>query len=122
VSSPGPNQIPTPRDSARQLQGEDFVTLVLRLQRELAQVRRDLGQRGQCLSWSVTTPTVPASTVAATNNNAKAVTVYIRGGTVTNITIDGVATGFTSGTFRVNPGDGISITYSVAPTWFWYGD
>lgn len=84
---------------------------------------RDSNQSSMALSWSVVTPAVPASTVAETNTNTKPVTVYVRGGTVTQVTIDGVALGaVTNATYRVNSGGTIAITYSVAPTWFWYGD
>lgn len=113
---------PTPRAMAAQLQGDDFLTQFLALRREVEALRRDSKLSGRCLSWTVTTPAMPATTVPVTNDNAKAVTVYIRSGTVTNITVAGTALGFTSGAFRVNPGDTIAITYSVAPTWFWYGD
>jgi archaellum component FlaF (FlaF/FlaG flagellin family) len=61
----------------------------------------------------------------------KPVTVYVFGGTVSQISITGpgingtpitLTPGPTSGTFRLVPGDSITITYSVAPTWYWYGD
>jgi hypothetical protein len=118
MSSPQPSQ----RTMVQHLLGEDFVTKYLILQRDVEVLKRDRGLAGKSLSWNVVTPVVPATTVAEVNTNSKAVTVYIRGGTVTNITVAGVALGMTSGSFRVNPGDDISITYSVTPTWFWYGD
>lgn len=68
-----------------------------------------------------TAPTVPASTVAYTNSYGYPCMVSIYGGTVTAITIDGVATGQTSGTFVLSPGETIAITYSSAPTWKWFG-
>jgi hypothetical protein len=102
--------------------GGDLVTLVKALRADLDNLRRDFNQRGASIGWITPTPAVPASTVNQSNTYGASATVYVRGGTVTNITIDGVATGFTSGTFRVQAGGTINITYSVAPTWFWYGD
>jgi len=113
---------PTGQNLQTLLAREDIASMVIDLLNKEKQRARDSNQAGLALSWSVTTPAVPASTVNETNTNPKPVTVYVRGGTVTNITVDGVALGFTSGTFRVNSGGTIAITYSVAPTWFWYGD
>jgi hypothetical protein len=45
--------------------------------------------------------------------------VYVSGGTVTVIKIDGVTTGLTSGTFLVEATHSINITYSGVPTWVW---
>lgn len=67
-------------------------------------------------------PAVPASTVAYTNILNTDATAHITGGTVTVISIGGQATGVTSGTFRVPAGQTIAITYTVAPTWIWFGD
>ena len=110
------------RDMEALLRRKDLVSLIIDLQRDLAKLQRDVNQGSRALGWEITTPAVPASNAAEFNNNLRPVTVYIRGGTVTNITVAGTALGVTSGTFRVIPGDSISITYSVAPTWFWYGD
>ena len=65
------------------------------------------------------TPALPASGVAYTNNTGYAATVYVTGGTVTIISVSGVFTNLTSGPIRVEPGNTIAITYSVAPTWVW---
>lgn len=65
-------------------------------------------------------PVVPASTVPYTNNTGTNATVYISGGTVTNIAIGGTALGVTSGTFRVASGQTISVTYSSVPSWKWF--
>jgi hypothetical protein len=43
--------------------------------------------------------------------------VYVAGGTVTAITVDGLVTGITSGAVMVPAGKKIELTYSVAPTW-----
>jgi hypothetical protein len=74
---------------------------------------------------------VPSTTVAYTYGCDTAghaplglppATVYITGGTVTVIAIAGQATGLTAGSFRVLPGQTVTLTYSVAPTWTWLGE
>lgn len=79
--------------------------------------------------FSVTQPAVPASTVAATNTTGVDCTVHIAGGTLTAVTIGGSATGITAAapagsthSVRVPAGQTIAITYTVAPTWKWFGD
>lgn len=49
-------------------------------------------------------------------------TAYISGGTVSDIAIGGTSTGAVAGAFRVQAGQTITITYTVAPTWSWIGD
>lgn len=68
-----------------------------------------------------TAPTLPASTVAYTNSYGYPCRVTVSGGTVTNITLDSIATGLTSGSFVIPIGGTIAITYSSAPTWKWWG-
>lgn len=70
-------------------------------------------------SGNAAAPAMPASTVALRNPTWRDCAVTITGGTVTAITVDGVATGLTSGTVIVPSGRKIAITYSVAPTWVW---
>lgn len=65
------------------------------------------------------TPSVPASTVSATNSNAWGVAVTITGGTLTSVVVNGTQVGTTAGTYPVPAGQTISVTYSVAPTWAW---
>ncbi len=67
-------------------------------------------------------PAVPATTVPFVNNKGADATVHIAGGTVTVVAVGGQATGATTGTFRVSAGQSITLTYSVAPTWTWFGD
>jgi hypothetical protein len=71
---------------------------------------------------SVTTPAVPATTVAATNSNAFPVEVVIaaNGATISAVTINGVSAGTAAGTYVVPAGQTIAISYTVAtPTWTW---
>lgn len=65
-------------------------------------------------------PAVPASTTPVTNNFGSIADVYITGGTVTAIAVNGNATGLTTGVVRVPTGATIALTYSVAPTWKWF--
>ncbi len=68
----------------------------------------------------VVTPAVPATTVAVTNIYGETAMVYISGGTITAIVINGVTVLTTTNhCVMVQPGDTISITYTVAPTWNW---
>lgn len=77
---------------------------------------------------AVTTPAVPATTVAVKNNTGTDVTVYVKGGTLTVITVGGVATGIaaaaaanTAHSIPVSMNQTIAITFTVAPTWVWVG-
>jgi len=67
-------------------------------------------------------PSVPSSTTAYTNKYGVDATVFVTGGTVTVVAIGGTTTGATSGPFRVPAGQTITLTYSSAPTWTWFGD
>jgi hypothetical protein len=67
----------------------------------------------------VTTPAVPASTVAQFNPNGFPVIVTVTGGTVTVISVNGNVTGQTSGAIVVPAAGTITLTYSAAPTWTW---
>lgn len=72
---------------------------------------------------AISTPAVPATTVTAPNTNAfpVAVTIAANGATISAITVNGSATGFTAACTVVVPAGGtISISYTVAtPTWVW---
>lgn len=70
-----------------------------------------------------TAPAIPTSGTAQINPFPFDCTVYIAGGTVTAIAVDGGTTGLTSGSFFVAAGSSITLTYSVAPTTFeWIGN
>lgn len=45
--------------------------------------------------------------------------VYVTGGTISAIAINGTNLALVTGAFKVNVGDSISITYSSAPAWNW---
>jgi hypothetical protein len=59
------------------------------------------------------------TTVNSVNPNVFGVYLMIAGGTVTNVTVNGVSQGtVVAGTFLVNPGANVNLTYTVAPTTF----
>lgn len=66
-------------------------------------------------------PSVPATTVNYVNTYGYPCQVQVYGGTVTEIDIEDIATGLTSGIFMIPPGGTINITYSVTPSWRWWG-
>lgn len=66
-----------------------------------------------------TAPSVPASTTALTNPFYRDAAVSVSGGTVTEIAVDGTATGLTAGTIIVPTGSAVTLTYSSAPSWTW---
>jgi hypothetical protein len=79
---------------------------------------------------NVTAPTVPASTTAIQNTFGYDCMVYILAGTITVISVGNtsgttVATGLLSSAAGVSvllrAGQWIKMTYSVAPTWKWFG-
>lgn len=67
----------------------------------------------------LTTPAVPATTVPVTNTGSIPATVVITGGTMTNVSINGVTVGTGAGTYTLPAGGTITLTYTVAPTWTW---
>lgn len=90
-------------------------------------IRRNNGYNP--VGHAVAQPTMPASTVAVTNTNGVDCTVHIAGGTLTAINIGGSSTGITAAaaagsvhTVRVPANQTIAITYSVSPSWQWFGD
>lgn len=77
---------------------------------------------------TVAQPAVAASTTAVWNSTGVTCTVYVKGGTLTVITVGGVASGIAAAIgasdaypILVAPNQQIAITYSVAPTWVWVG-
>jgi hypothetical protein len=70
---------------------------------------------------SATPPAIPATTVALRNPFFRHAAVTVTGGTVTAITVDGVATGVTAGTVIVPSMHTIALTYSdgTGLAWKW---
>lgn len=65
-------------------------------------------------------PSSMSSGVAVNNPNPFDCTVYVAGGTVSAIEVNGIAlTGITSGPVRVPAGTSLKVTYSAAPTLTW---
>jgi hypothetical protein len=54
-----------------------------------------------------------------TNPTGQFVSVSIVGGTMTNVSVNGVTAGAGAGNYMLPPGGSITMTYSVAPTWTW---
>jgi hypothetical protein len=65
-------------------------------------------------------PSVPATTVSVQSPYAYLTAVTIVGGTMTNVSVNGVTVGAGAGTYAVPASGYISLTYSVAPTWTWF--
>lgn len=66
-------------------------------------------------------PSVPATTTNYTNVYGYPCMVSIYGGVVTDIDLEDVSTGLTTGSFIIPVGGTINITYSSVPTWKWWG-
>lgn len=69
---------------------------------------------------AIVTPGVPASTTPAPNTYNVPVYATITGGTISNVSVNGVTVGTAAGTYSVPVGGNIAITYSAAPTWNWF--
>jgi hypothetical protein len=70
----------------------------------------------------ITPPAVPGSSAAYTNSSGVRARVFVSGGTVSNIELNGTPTNLTSGEFIVDNGESITLVYTVAPTWIWFGE
>lgn len=72
---------------------------------------------------TVTTPAVPAASTAVENTTGVDVDVYVGGaGVGVAVSIDGVASGLSAGTFYLPAGGTINLgPYTTAPTWVWIG-
>lgn len=67
-------------------------------------------------------PNVPGTGVAFANPFTFACMVRVKGGTVTGIAVAGVTYFAASpGIVYIDVGESITLTYSVAPTWDWFG-
>jgi len=70
----------------------------------------------------IDTPAVPNSGTALSNDTGVPVTVYLRGGAVSDVLIGSFDTGLNTGTFRLRAGAAITILYTEAPAWQWIAD
>src|SRR4029077_4007271 len=86
----------------------------------------DAGEAG----FNVTTPAVPATTVAQKNTNPFSVDIYILTAGTTTVYVITDALGTTQSVtaalaagqvLRLGPKESIAVTYSVAFTWKWKG-
>jgi len=67
-------------------------------------------------------PAVPASTVARANPFTFACLVRVKGGTVSAIVVAGVTyAAATNALVYVDVDESITLTYTVVPTWDWFG-
>lgn len=73
------------------------------------------------VGYLATQPSMPASGTAYSNDTGVRLRLFVTGGTVTAIAIGSDDTGLTSGTFEIDPGESITLTYSSAPTWKAFG-
>jgi hypothetical protein len=64
----------------------------------------------------VATPAIPASTVPVVNNTGQYVNCNIAGGTMTNVSVNGVTVGTGAGNYSLPPGASLTMTYTVVPT------
>ena len=67
---------------------------------------------------AVSQPAVPSSGTAQQNYGPD-FQVCITGGTVSGISVNGLSSGLTSGTFFVSAGASITVNYTVTPSWHW---
>lgn len=70
----------------------------------------------------ITAPTFPGNGVNFTNPYGVECRVFVTGGTITAIAINGTATGITSGMIILQPGDIFTAAYTGTPGWTWFGD
>jgi hypothetical protein len=70
-------------------------------------------------SNQATAPSVPASATAFVSPYPVPMWVTITGGTVSALSVNGVSQGSVAGTFLIQPGAAITLTYTVAPSWTW---
>jgi len=70
-------------------------------------------------SGAVSTPSVPATTVAQVSTYNFPVIVTVTGGTGTQVAINGANQGSFDGSYLLPAFGSIVLTYTVAPTWAW---
>lgn len=75
---------------------------------------------GDLPSRNLAAPTLPLSGVAVVNPYPFNVEVYLNGGTLIDVLIDGVSTGGSRGVVVLGSGQTITMTYTVVPSWVWF--
>ncbi len=71
---------------------------------------------------SLSAPAMPSSGSGAVNTYPHRVRISITGGTGVGLFINSVSIGLSSGSFILEPGESIAMTYSTPPTsWVWQG-
>lgn len=72
---------------------------------------------------AISTPAMPASGISIVNSEGVRCTVYLSGGNVSGIAVNGqsLPPGLVSGAFDLEPGDSISVSYTSLPQWKWIG-
>lgn len=65
-------------------------------------------------------PSLPLSGIPKLNAYGVLCMVFVSGGNVSDVSINGQSIGLTSGSFLVNPHDNITIVYVEAPSWKWF--
>ncbi len=70
---------------------------------------------------AVTAPAIPATTVTITSAFPFSVAVYINGGTVSAVYVNGTNTGGVRGAINIPPNGTVRLDYTVVPTsWTWF--
>lgn len=77
-------------------------------------------QPGDLNGGILTAPSVPASGATITSTYPYYVCIYPNGGSVTDVAINGSATGGPRGAILLPPLGTLTLTYSSAPTWTWF--
>lgn len=77
-------------------------------------------QVGDLNGVALTAPAVPASGVTITSTFPFSVGIYPNGGTVTDVTINGTASGGPRGMIHLPPLGTLMLTHAGAPTWTWF--
>jgi len=68
------------------------------------------------------TPAFPNTGVNYVNNFSVSMRVFISGGSVSSISVNGTVTGLTSGMITVASGEDIAVAYTGSPSWVWFGE
>lgn len=75
---------------------------------------------GAINTGSISAPAIPASGTAQANPYGAPARIFISGGAVSDISINGISSGLTSGMFLLMHGETLTLTYTSAPNWDWF--